>query len=111
MIDLLGFSLCLLSFNCFALAKFNHFKDVFNKRPTESQRKKLLLAAWISILLSLVLCIVTQGGYGALLFCGFTSLSVLIIMVFYNFLVGYVKWFNVLNGMLVVLSGLFLTLN
>ena len=52
MIDLLGFSLCLLSFNCFALAKYNHFKDVFKKRPTESQRKKLLLAAWISILLS-----------------------------------------------------------
>lgn len=111
MIDLLGFSLCLLSFNCFALAKYNHFKDVFKKRPTESQRKKLLLAAWISILLSLVLCIVTQGGYGTLLFCGFMSLSVLIIMVFYNFLVGYVKWSSVLNSVLVVLSGLFLALN
>jgi len=111
MIDLLGFSLCLLSFNCFALTKYNHFKDVFKKRPTEPQRKKLLLAAWISILLSLVLCIVTQGGYGALLFCGFMSLSVLIIMIFYNFLVDYVKWFSVLNSVLVVLSGLFLALN
>lgn len=111
MIDLLGFSLCLLSFNCFALTKYNHFKDVFKKRPTEPQRKKLLLAAWISILLSLMLCIVTQGGYGALLFCGFMSLSVLIIMIFYNFLVDYVKWFSVLNSVLVVLSGLFLALN
>ncbi|TXD31756.1 DUF3325 domain-containing protein, partial [Lujinxingia vulgaris] len=30
---------------------------------------------------------------------------------FYNFLVGYVKWFSVLNSVLVVLRGLFLTLN
>ncbi|MBE0361147.1 DUF3325 domain-containing protein [Pseudoalteromonas aliena] len=111
MIDLLSFSLCLFAFNCFALAKFNHFKDVFKKRPTELQSKKLLLIAWISILLSLVFCVVTQGSYGALLFCGFMSLSVLIIMVFYNFLVGYVKLFSVLNSVLVVLSGLYLALN
>ncbi|MBH0011493.1 MULTISPECIES: DUF3325 domain-containing protein [unclassified Pseudoalteromonas] len=111
MIDLLGFSLCLFGFNGFALAKFNHFKDVFKKRPTELQSKSLLFIAWISILLSLVLCVTTQSGYGALLFCGFMSLSVLIIMVFYNFLVGYVKWFSVLNSVLVVLSGLFLALN
>jgi hypothetical protein len=111
MIDLLGFSLCLFSFNCFALAKFNHFKDVFKKRPTKSQRKKLLLAAWISILLSLVLCVATQGGYGALLFCGFMSLSILIVIVFYNFLVDYVKWFSVLNSIVVILIGLFLALN
>ena len=52
MIALLPFSLCLLAFNCFALAKFNHFKDVFNKCPTQQQRLVLLSVAWISILLS-----------------------------------------------------------
>jgi len=111
MINLFLFSLCLLAFNSFALAKFNHFKDVFKKRPTESQSKSLLFIAWISILLSLVLFVATQSGYGALLFCGFMSLSVLIILVFYNFLIGYVKWLSVLNALLIVLSGLFLALN
>ena len=111
MIDLLFFSLCLFAFNCFALAKFNHFKDVFKKRPTELQSKKLLLIAWISILLSLVLCVVTQGSYGALLFSGFMSLSVLIIMVFYNFFVGFVKYFSVFNMAVIALSGLYIGLN
>ena len=109
--ELLQLSLCLLAFNCFALAKFNHYRDVFKTRPSDKLSKQFLIAAWISILLSLVLCIVTQGGYGALLFCGFMSLSVLIIMVFYNFLVSYVKWFSILNSVLIVLSGLFLALN
>ncbi|MBH0059371.1 DUF3325 domain-containing protein [Pseudoalteromonas sp. SWXJZ94C] len=111
MIDLLGFSLCLFSFNCFALAKFNHFKGVFKKRPTEPQCKKLLLAAWISILLSLVLFVATQGGYGALLFCGFMSLSVLIIMIFYNFLISYVKILSIINIAIIALTGLFVGLN
>ena len=53
MMALLPFSLCLVAFNCFALAKFNHFKDVFNKRPTQQQRLVLLSVAWISILLSI----------------------------------------------------------
>ena len=109
--ELLQLSLCLLAFNCFALAKFNHYRGVFKTRPSDKLSKQFLIAAWISILLSLVLCIVTQGGYGALLFCGFMSLSVLIIMVFYNFLVSYVKWFSILNSVLIVLSGLFLALN
>jgi hypothetical protein len=111
MTDFLQFSLCLFAFNCFALAKFNHFKDVFKKRPTELQSKRLLLVAWISILLSLVLCVVIQSGYGGLLFCGFMSLSILITMVFYNFCIRFVKWFSILNGVLIVLTGLFLALN
>jgi hypothetical protein len=111
MINLFLFSLCLLAFNSFALAKFNHFKDVFKKRPTKLQSKKLLLIAWISILLSLVLCVVTKGGYGALLFCGFMSLSVLIIMIFYNFLIGYVKILSIINIAIIALTGLFVGLN
>jgi len=111
MIDLLSFSLCLFAFNGFALAKFNHFKDVFKKRPTELQRKQFLAIAWISILLSLVLCVETQSGYSALLFCGFMSLSVLIITIFYNLLTGFVKVFSVLNVVLIAVSGLFLALN
>ena len=47
MMELLQFSLCLLAFNAFALAKFNHFKDVFKKRPTNLQRKYLRVTAWI----------------------------------------------------------------
>ncbi len=111
MIYLLSFSLCLFSFNCFALAKFNHFKDVFKKRPTELQHKQLLALAWISILLSLAICVETQSGYGALLFCGFMSLSVLIITIFYNLLTRLVKVFSVLNAVLITVSGLFLALN
>ncbi|MEL0634212.1 DUF3325 domain-containing protein [Pseudoalteromonas carrageenovora] len=110
MMELLTFSLCLFGFNGFALAKFNHFKDVFKKRPTELQRKQLLIVAWISILLSLVICVVTQGSYGALLFCGFMSVSVLIITTFYNLLTGYVKLFSVLNAALITVIGLFLAL-
>jgi hypothetical protein len=79
MIDLLSFSLCLFAFNGFALAKPAHFKTVFTTRPSKLQSNLLLIVAWISILLSLLLCVVTQQGYGALLFCGFMGLSVLTI--------------------------------
>ncbi|WP_041454877.1 DUF3325 domain-containing protein [Pseudoalteromonas translucida] len=111
MMELLQFNLCLLAFNAFALAKFNHFKDVFKKRPTNLQRKYLLVTAWISILLSLLLCVNDQGGYGALLFCGYMSLSTLIIMVFYNFITQLVKVFSVLNLVVTALTTLLLVLN
>ena len=52
MMELLQFSLCFLGFNCFALAKFNHFRDVFKKKLTEKQRSSFLFSGWISILLS-----------------------------------------------------------
>ncbi|KPZ58257.1 DUF3325 domain-containing protein [Pseudoalteromonas sp. P1-25] len=111
MIDLLSFSLCLLAFNGFALAKPAHFKTVFKTRPSEQQSNLLLIVAWISILLSLVFCVVAQQGYGALLFCGFMSLSVLIIMLFYNFIDSLVKPFSVLNMLLVGVSGLLIAVN
>ena len=82
MMALLPFSLCLVAFNCFALAKFNHFKDVFNKRPTDQQRLILLSVAWISILLSLLLCVNQLQGYGGLQFCGYMTLSALICLLY-----------------------------
>ena len=111
MMALLPFSLCLVAFNCFALAKFNHFKDAFNKRPTDQQRLILLSVAWISILLSLLLCVSELHGYGALQFCGFMSLSALIIMIFYSFLVNLTKLFNLLVLLILATSTLFFGLN
>ncbi|WP_213609985.1 DUF3325 domain-containing protein [Pseudoalteromonas sp.] len=111
MIALLPFSLCLIAFNCFALAKFNHFKDVFNKRPTKQQRLILLSIAWISILLSLLLCVNKLQGYGGLEFCGLMTLSALIVMVFYSFLVKFTKLFNLLVVLILALSTLFFALN
>jgi len=111
MIDLLSFSLCLFAFNSFALAKSAHFKTAFKIRPSQQQSNVLLIVAWISILLSLLLCVITQQGYGALLFCGFMSLSVLIIMFFYNFIENLIKPFSVLNMLLIGSSGVFLLIN
>ena len=111
MMELLQFSLCLCAFNGFALAKFNHFKDIFGKRPTAAQRKMLLCIAWISILLSLLLCVSELHGYGALQFCGFMSLSALIIMIFYSFLVNLTKLFNLLVLLILATSTLFFGLN
>lgn len=111
MIALLPFSLCLLAFNCFALAKFNHFKDVFNKRPTQQQRLVLLSVAWISILLSLLLCVNELQGYGSLQFCGYMTLSALIVMIFYSFLVRLTKLFNLLILVILAMSTLFFGLN
>jgi high-affinity K+ transport system ATPase subunit B len=111
MIDLLSFSLCLFAFNGFALAKPAHFKTVSKTRPSQQQSNLLLIVAWISILLSLIFCVATQQGYGALLFCGFMSLSVLIIMIFYNFIDKLIKPFSILNMLLIGLSGLLLVIN
>ena len=111
MITLLPFSLCLIAFNCFALAKYNHFKDVFNKRPTQQQRLILLSVAWISILLSLLLCVNRLQGYGGLQFCGYMTLSALIVMIFYSFLVRLTKLFNLLILVILAMSTLFFGLN
>jgi len=111
MIVLLPFSLCLVAFNCFALAKFNHFKDVFNKRPTQQQRLVLLSVAWISILLSLLLCVNELQGYGVLQFCGYMTLSALIVMTFYSFLGRLTKLFNLLILVILAMSTLFFGLN
>ncbi|MBE0379941.1 MULTISPECIES: DUF3325 domain-containing protein [Pseudoalteromonas] len=107
--ELLQFSLCLLAFNCFALAKFNHYREVFKTRPNEKQSKQFLLAAWISILLSLVLSVVQHNGYGALLFCGYIAVSLLVLMIFYSFKASWVKIMSVLNITVIMLSGLFLS--
>ena len=107
--ELLQFSLCLLAFNCFALAKFNHYREVFKARPSEKQSKQFLLAAWISILLSLVLSVVQHHGYGALLFCGYIAVSLLILMIFYSFKASWVKIVSAINITVVMLSGLFLS--
>lgn len=111
MLALLQFSLSLLAFNAFALAKFNHFKEVFNKRPSNLQSNWLLLVAWISILLSGLLCVYYLGAYGVLQFCGFMSLSVLITMIFYNFAARFVKCFSVITMMIVGITTLFWALN
>lgn len=108
MIELLPFSLCLFAFNCFALAKINHFKDVFKRRPSKLQQQAFLFAAWISILLSFMFCVITQQGYGVLLFCGFMSLSVLIIMTLHNFLIHLVSLFSVFNLALIIISAVIL---
>ncbi|WP_404343344.1 DUF3325 domain-containing protein [Pseudoalteromonas mariniglutinosa] len=104
MMELLQFSLCLCAFNCFALAKFNHYRDVFQSRPSEKQSKLFLVVAWITILLSLVLCVLDQAGYGALLFSGYMALSVLILIILYSFTVTWVKQVNVINLSVVLLS-------
>ncbi|MGB6138871.1 MAG: DUF3325 domain-containing protein [Pseudoalteromonas rhizosphaerae] len=109
--ELLQLSLCLLAFNCFALAKFNHYRDVFKTRPSDKLSKQFLIVAWISILLSLVLSVVQHNGYGALLFCGYMALSVLILMIFYSFKASWVKIMSALNITVVMLSGLFLTVS
>ncbi|KPH65514.1 hypothetical protein AMS58_05520 [Pseudoalteromonas porphyrae] len=107
--ELLQFSLCLLAFNCFALAKFNHYRDVFKNRPTQKQSQRFIIAAWISILLSLVLSVAQNNGYGALLFCGYMALSLLILMIFYSFKASWVKIMSAVNITVLMLSGLFLS--
>ncbi|WP_064435528.1 DUF3325 domain-containing protein [Pseudoalteromonas neustonica] len=107
--ELLQFSLCLLAFNCFALAKFNHYRDVFKNRPTKKQSQRFIIAAWISILLSLVLSVAQNNGYGALLFCGYMALSLLILMIFYSFKASWVKIMSAVNITVLMLSGLFLS--
>ncbi len=107
MIELLQFSLCFIGFNCFALAKFNHFRDVFKKKLTEKQRGSLLSIGWITILLSLVHCVITDEGYGVLLFCGYMALSVLMLMILYSFFVSWVKHISVLTLCVLLLSSIF----
>ncbi|WP_394189321.1 DUF3325 domain-containing protein [Pseudoalteromonas atlantica] len=110
MIELLQFSLCLLAFNCFALAKFNHYRDVFKTRPSQQQSQWFLISAWISILLSLLLCIVEHQGYGGLLFCGYMALSVLLLMIFYSFKATWVKYMSAVNVVLLVISGSYIAI-
>ncbi|HCV05637.1 DUF3325 domain-containing protein [Pseudoalteromonas sp. SSMSWG5] len=105
MMELLQFSLCFLGFNCFALAKFNHFRDVFKKKLTEKQRHSFLMSGWITILLSLLLSVLNDGGYGALLFCGYMALSVVMLMILYSFTVSWVKYVSVLTMSVLLLSG------
>ncbi|MGO2075410.1 DUF3325 family protein [Pseudoalteromonas sp. AOP31-A2-14] len=107
--ELLHFSLCLLAFNGFSLAKFSHFRDVFNQKPAQWQSNWLVGFSWISILLSLCLSIVKFGAYGSLLFCGYMALSLLIIMAFYSFKRNLVKLMSICNLILILLVGLFLT--
>lgn len=109
MSELLQFSLCLMAFNCFALAKFNHYRDVFKVRPTVKQSNRFIVLAWITILLSLVLSIVQHQGYGGLLFCGYMALSVLLLMIFYSFKTTWVKLLSALNVTTIVLSGLYIS--
>ncbi len=104
MMELLQFSLCFMAFNCFALAKFNHFREVFKKKLTDKQRHSFLTIGWITILLSLVLSVLSEGGYGALLFCGYMALSVLMLMILYSFTVSWVKRISILNLSILLLS-------
>lgn len=84
---------------------------MFNTRPSAQQRKLLLAVAWINILLSLALCVSTQGSYGTLLFFGYTNLSALIIMIFCSFLVKYIKLLSTLTLIAMIISAIVLAIN
>lgn len=58
-----------LSLSLFALAKFSHFKDVFNRPPIQWLSHLLTLFAWLLLALSLSACVSDQGwAYGSILF-------------------------------------------
>ena len=110
MIELLCFILCIIAFSCFAHAKATHYRDIYGVRPNARLVSKILICAWISILLSLLLSIIDQAGYGALLFCGYMSLSVLILVVLFSFIEDWVKFVGALNSLVLLTSCVFLLL-
>ncbi|RZF83246.1 DUF3325 domain-containing protein [Pseudoalteromonas sp. CO325X] len=85
MIELLCFILCIIAFSCFAHAKATHYRDIYGVRPNARLVSKILICAWISILLSITIAIAALGSYGVLLFCGFMAVSVLAITLCLSF--------------------------
>lgn len=70
-----------LSLALFALAKFGHFKDVFNRPPAQWQSRLLSLFAWLLLMFSLSACVRDQGwAYGSILFMGIISLAAMLVI-------------------------------
>jgi hypothetical protein len=70
-----------LSLALFALAKFGHFKDVFNRPPAQWQSRLLSLFAWLLLMFSLSACASDQGwAYGSILFMGIISLAAMLVI-------------------------------
>ncbi|MDT3297562.1 DUF3325 domain-containing protein [Shewanella sp. SP2S2-6] len=70
-----------LSLALFALAKFGHFKDVFNRPPAQWQSHLLTLFAWLLLAFSLSSCASAQGwAYGSILFMGIISLAAMLVI-------------------------------
>lgn len=70
-----------LSLSLFALAKFGHFKDVFQRPPAKWQTRLLNVFAWALLLLCLVNCASIQGWtYGSILFMGVISFAALFVI-------------------------------
>ena len=86
------FTLTLLSFIGFALAKNSHYRDVFSSRPSQQISILLTTASWIILLLTLGLCIYFSRGYGVLLWFGFMALAVLIVSYVLTVKPLYIKW-------------------
>ncbi|MCH1929028.1 DUF3325 domain-containing protein [Shewanella sp. A25] len=75
-----------LSLALFALAKFGHYKDVFNRPPQPWQSRLLSLFAWLLLALSLSACTQDQGWtYGSILFFGIISLAALLVILTLSF--------------------------
>lgn len=81
-IPLLGIlGLSYLSLALFALAKFGHFKDVFNRPPAQWQSHLLTLFAWLLLSFSVSACASDQGwAYGSILFMGIISLAAMLVI-------------------------------
>ena len=111
-IPLLGIlGLSYLSLALFALAKFGHFKDVFNRPPAQWQSRLLTLFAWLLLAFSLSACASDQGwAYGSILFMGIISLAAMLVILTLSFSprhlpIGIVTS-SVLTGSLLFASGI-----
>ncbi|MDP5214466.1 DUF3325 domain-containing protein [Pseudoalteromonas tunicata] len=107
MILLVIFLLTLISFNCFALAKANHYRDAFTVRPNQRISFLLTLAAWIIILLTVVLSYYQYQGYGVLLWCGFMAMSIVIITALISYKAIFIKWLFLFLLIITFIIGLF----
>ncbi|MCO7187541.1 MULTISPECIES: DUF3325 domain-containing protein [unclassified Pseudoalteromonas] len=85
MMYLIATLLCFTSFMAFALAKTPHYKAVFGTRPEHALSQRYLVAAWIMLLLTLVIDVSQAVGYGSLMFCGQMALSVLLLATLLSF--------------------------
>ncbi|MCG9759640.1 MULTISPECIES: DUF3325 domain-containing protein [Pseudoalteromonas] len=99
----LTFLLCLLAFMGFAVAKPNHYKEVFGTRPKGNVTSQLTIASWLCLCGSLALALTTQGTYGSLEFIGYTTLAVLLLVVIFATKPSYFRslFYLVIIGMLV----------
>ena len=100
-----------LSLALFALAKFGHFKDVFNRPPAQWQSHLLSLFAWLLLIFSLSACVQDQGwAYGSILFMGIISLAAMLVILILSYSprhlpIGIVTG-SVLTGSLLLGAGL-----